>query len=407
MTMQITTAMGTGQAEKRLEEIAIEIARAPYNKAWTGEQKTKRLDELMRESDEIEGSLKSYKRALQFRAGSEVGEPAPLAPGTKFKSPRARDATTGQWQAMWSAIQQKMPSYSIQVDGGSFRDNLGLKAALSETSFGGLPAVIRPELTQGLPYEPDRLFDHYIPMAMDSPSIEYLVHTGNANPAAVVPELGVKPDLGMQVSARIVQATKIAALASVSYEAFHDFGTFASWVPVELDRAVIDAESNWLINDPVNGLLWQTGATFNRFVGADTYLDAIEKAIDDIRVGPMFATADTIVLHPNTFGLLKRQKNTLNSYILVASPQSGLVDRIWDCRVVQSTKVPMNYAIVFDSKVAILGFTRQALTIDMNMYSDTAWTTNQIQWRAEERIAVGYQKPKAINIVEGFPGAGS
>jgi HK97 family phage major capsid protein len=121
----------------------------------------------------------------------------------------------------------------------------------------------------------------------------------------------------------------------------------------------------------------------------------------------MFATADTIGLHPNSFGLLKRQKDTLNRYLLTASPQSGRVDTIWDMKVVQTTKLPPNYAIVFDSKVAILAFTRQALTIDMNMWSDTAWTNNQVLWRGEERIAVGYQNPKAINIVEGFPGSGS
>jgi hypothetical protein len=57
---------------------------------------------------------------------------------------------------------------------------------------------------------------------------------------------------------------------------------------------------------------------------------------------------------------------------------------------------------------------------EVNMWSDTAWTTNQILWRGEERIAVAYQKPKAFalvalawwrprfdNIIEGFPGAGS
>jgi Phage capsid family len=142
-------------------------------------------------------------------------------------------------------------------------------------------------------------------------------------------------------------------------------------------------------------------------VGADTPLDAIEKAVDDIRVGPMFARADTILLHPSTLGYLKRQKTTLGSYVLSGDPKTGLVDSIWDLKIVESTKLPMNYAIVFDSTVAILGFTRQALTVEMNMWSDTAWTTNQVLWRAEERIAVAYQKPKAINIVTGFPGAGS
>jgi hypothetical protein len=44
--------------------------------------------------------------------------------------------------------------------------------------------------------------------------VEYLQHTGN-NPAAPVAELGVKPDLGLQLTTVTTHYTKIAALASV------------------------------------------------------------------------------------------------------------------------------------------------------------------------------------------------
>jgi HK97 family phage major capsid protein len=142
---------------------------------------------------------------------------------------------------------------------------------------------------------------------MGAPTIEYLVHSGNTQPAAVVGELGTKPDLGLLVTPKTATATKIAGLASVSWEIFRDFPTFASFVPTELGRAVVDAESDWICNASVTGLIWQTN-TLTRLVGADTPLDAIEKAVDDIRVGPMFARADTILLHPSTLGYLKRQK---------------------------------------------------------------------------------------------------
>jgi hypothetical protein len=98
--------------------------------------------------------------------------------------------------------------------------------------------------------------------------------------------------------------------ASVSLEALQDFNTILSFVPNELFRAVIDAETDWLVNDHTNGILYAAD-TLGRDVGSDTPRDALQLAIDDLRVGPALATADLIALHPSTFSYLKRQKDSL------------------------------------------------------------------------------------------------
>ena len=100
------------------------------------------------------------------------------------------DISEGQWHDLYLAAKSRMPSYRVEVGQKSFLDTVNTKAALTEGAFGGLPPVIRPEYTQPLPYEPDRIFDHFIGAAMDSQSIEYLVHYGNVNPAAVVGRRG-------------------------------------------------------------------------------------------------------------------------------------------------------------------------------------------------------------------------
>ena len=112
-------------------------------------------------------------------------------------------------------------------------------------------------------------------------------------------------------------------------------------------------------------------------------------------------------MHPNTLGYLRRQRDTLGRYILPANPQTGLIDKIWDCSYVVNTKIPPNYVLVFDTSQAVLAFTREAMHIAMNPYGDAAWSQNYVVFRAECRVALGIPRPRAINIVEGFPGSGS
>ena len=225
--------------------------------------------------------------------------------------------------------------------------------------------------------------------------------------------LALKPDIGQVWAPKTVSFQKIAALCSASTELLNDFSMFNQFMVNDLTRAVIDAETDFIVSHATNGLIWQAeyglpNPALSRQVGADTPLDALERAVDDIRVGSAYGTADKIALHPNTLGYLKRQKSSLNTYLLNPNPQTGNVDKIWNMDVIQNSKIPMNYAIVWDSSQAILGWTRQALTVATNPYATAAWSNNYLIFRAEERIAVGYPRPTAINIVTGFPGgAGS
>jgi capsid protein len=164
------------------------------------------------------------------------------------------DIPSAELVGMFEAAKRKQP-YRIEVlkalDGGS--SGIGMKTPGSPIAerqpwpTGLFPPVLRPELSQELRYEPDRTADHLPTITLDSRSIEYLVHTGNTNPAAVVGELGTKPDLGMQLDTKTAVPVKIAALASVSMEALQDFCYFASWVPQALTRAVISTETQQLV----------------------------------------------------------------------------------------------------------------------------------------------------------------
>jgi hypothetical protein len=44
------------------------------------------------------------------------------------------------------------------------------------------------------------------------------------------------------------------------------------------------------------------------------------------------------------------------------------------------------------------------LALEINAYGSGMWEQNYVSFRAEERVAIGVQRPTAVNIVTGFSG---
>ena len=316
-----------------------------------------------------------------------------------------------EYKGLYEAAVRRTP---YRIDTSRLAD-VSTKAAFSEGSFssGNLPAVLMPQLTLDLPYEPNRAFAEFRQFASpESRAIEYVQHTGNANPAAPVAELGTKPDIGLELTTVTTAFTKIAALASISMEALDDFSAFMSFVPAELMRAIVDAETNQVLNGTGSspqmlGLL-NTSGTLTRAIGSDTPIDCLRKAINDLRVGSSFVKANLVLTHPTTWSDLTLQKSTTGQYLLNPGDPNALgdLDNVFGCRVITNTSCPAGTAVVLDTQW-VYAWTRRGLTIDVNAHGSDAntnyWTQNAVSFRCEERIALGVARPTAVNIVTGLP----
>lgn len=356
---------------------------AEWRKAW---------DAVKAERKKCENGQELVKK-MAGNAGSSLAETKAV--------PSALNIPTGEYKGLFDAVQRKLPSYRIES-----------KAPFGEGGFtsGSLPPVLMPQLTQQLPYEPDRLFAHFVQMkAPEASSVEWLQHTGNANPAAATAELAQKPDLGMELTTRTTSFTKIAALASFSTESLQDFSHFMSFVPAEMFRALTDAETDEVVNGSgtsphMLGLLNQSG-TLTRAIGSDTPVDCLRKAFNDLRVGSAFATASLVAMHPTTWADIQLQKATNGLYLLNPNDPNAIgdLDNIFGVRVVQNTKIAAGTAIVVDTSKAVLSWTRIAPTLEINQYGTNEFNENYVTFRVEERVAIGVQYPTAINIVTGLP----
>lgn len=255
--------------------------------------------------------------------------------------------------------------------------------------------------------EPDRVFSHFIGASADTQAVTWLQHTGNTGAAAAVAELEPKPHLGMQVTSNTTSFQTLAVLQTFSRQLADDFGSWMDFVPQALTNALIDEETDQIVNGTgtgeIRGLL-HTSGVLERSKGSDTRIDAIVKAANDLRVGGAFATANLILMHPTTWTAIRTQKDSQGRYILALNQPNdlGTVDNLFGVQVIVNTKVPQDIGIVLDTSIAVLAWTRLGLELTFNWQGDTEFRNNAYTYRLEERIAIGVQYPKAVCVVDGI-----
>lgn len=404
------------------------------------------------EATELSQTIKTYEHANRFMAGNDIrgfDEPG-FSPQTKGFGPRPRsplEVTHEQLKALHHASQNGTP-FRVEIGQkhleSAFMGDVETKATapVAETGTGGvnLPSIMMPTRAMGLPYEPTRFAACLQGAMMTGPSAAYLEHTGNTNEATGVAELGTKTDLGPTIKEKIIKPQKIAGLISVSWEASMDYQDFAAWLPTELQRSVINAESNYLLNAGVSG--GPSGAAFTGILAAsgtltravDTTnsekpLDTLSKAFVDLRTGSAYADPDLIVMSPATWGALRREKDDSGRYILdlLAGPAGLTWDGstalqaevarsvpaqgatnphggIWGVPVVETTQIADGKAVVLSRRAgAAIFWQRTGMVLEFNPWGTDQWTKNYMSWRCEERISLSIPRPAAINIVTGLP----
>jgi hypothetical protein len=257
----------SSQTQTRMKQIESILGSAALNGTMTEAQMGTLIDEYSSLRDQ-DSARRTRTKALKYSACADSADVNRIAGagGDQFsgQSYAARnlsplDLDMNQMYDMFTACKHKQ-GYRAEVKafgtgggfGGPGGPPIGTKTTgqpISEGSpypSGLLPSVIQPELTTELRFEYDRLADHIPTITIQAPSISYIVETGLTNPAAIVSEQGVKADLGIQTDTQICVPVKLAALASVTFEALQDFDYFAGMIGWTLHKAIVDIETDQL-----------------------------------------------------------------------------------------------------------------------------------------------------------------
>lgn len=451
--------MNETQLKARLKELDTE-ADATL-KAYAGEKIERKqfidvAGRLTAEAESIRATLANLGAGKQAFAAAEAamsGDFGSDAFSSAWTEPPSFNFSESEVKALHQAALMRQPlTMEIQhksVLRPQFRGGeVATKAPSLESGITGglgqLPPIVAPGLFMSLPYEPSRL-SRYLPSSAitTGPSIAWLTHTANAATAAAVAEGATKPDIGASFVETVVKPTKVAALASTSMEMVSDYGTgqFGQWLSTELTRELINAESDFLLNAGVAG--GPTGATFPGLLGtsgtltysvaADEFpLDALSRAFVALRTGPAYCEPDLCIMHPTTVGALRRIRDNTGRYVLdlLAGPRNLTADGsapaatprtanpggfipqgtstqvadLWGIPIIETTQCPAGTAVALSVRAgAAFVYFKWGLMLQFNMYSDTAWENNLLQWRAEERFALATPRPEAISIIDGLP----
>jgi HK97 family phage major capsid protein len=426
--------------QARLEAISNEV-QTLYNKDLNTAQ-SKHLNSLLDEGENLLTEKRTHDSALQFAGYASPEEHGAGASGygtgVRWKSfglpsapqvpPTNLDISTEQVKSLYDAAKAGVP-YKVQIGTKDFATSLRDKTAgapLTESGLNSqLPAIQQPgdKGQYNKPYEPFRLPANIPTVAMTGPSAAYLQHTTNTNEATRVAEGGAKPSLGPTVNELFVKPMKIAATIEASLELLQDHQAFADWLPVELQRSVVNSESLYLLQanasggptaSEFSGLLGTSGVLSQDATGL-TFGDALSHAYVKIRTGPAFSEPDLVLTSPATAAAALRTKTTTGAYVfdIVRGP-AGLNQQnefdVFGVRTVTSTQCPDGTAIVMSIQGgAAVGWIRMALELMYNPYGGTTdagtdlWRTNQYSWRAEERISLSVPRPSAICVVDNLP----
>ena len=277
------------------------------------------------------------------------------------------------------------------------------KAAMDPGTL--IPAQLLPGLVD-LRFEPVRILDHIPATPMAGPSVDFISNTSATGVAGMVARGAAKPEVEFNTVATILTARKIAAWSSILDESLADFHGFASYVQNELIRAITNAENTQVLSgdgtgENLLGLLNVSGI-LTRLKGTDTNLDAMEQAIADLRTGPAFVEPDAIVIHPASWSIIRRSKDSQLRYLLNPDPSSVEANSLWGIPVLATTSMPVGTALVANLEQGAQAFIRQGPVLEMSNQSGTSFTTNTTLIRCEERLALGSPRPSALLKVTGI-----
>lgn len=392
----------TIEANRRIRELGEKSETILQNKSLTNAEKKSALDGLTAELKQHRQTLEMHTKTARLMAYGEAGNSGGFINDFASIAPRKGGV---------------VPSLSIPEDaltegymsikgGGGARFELGVTAkdaANSTTTAGQLPAELIGLVDKR--FEPSRILDHLNTTAMSGPSIEFITHTANSAAAAAVAAGGAFPETSLTTTQTILSAQKIAVLTTVTDELLADFPTFRAYLQVELQRQIIDAENNAIINGTgtapqIRGLL-NTSGTLTRVKAAapETQIDTLNLAINDLRSGSSFVEPDLFICHPTTWTTIRGLKDGMNRYIL-GDPGQSAVNGLWGVPVVTSTQIATGTGVLMNAEVAATAFIRQGVTLEMSNGQD--FGTGQVKIRATERLALGVQRPSAVNIVTGL-----
>ena len=272
---------------------------------------------------------------------------------------------------------------------------------LFETSTGWLPWDDRRDLFVEALRQPLWIMDLVSQARTTSDVITYLQQTAVVNSAAAVAEGAEKPEASLAVERVEENVRKIAVVLPVTDEQLSDVPQARTFIDSQLGFMVREELEQQILSGDgtapnISGILDRS--IQSQALGGDTKPDSVYKAIVKVRTTGR-DEPDAVAFHPNDWTDVRLLKTSDGIYIWGAPMDAG-PERIWGIRVVQTTGMTENTALVGNFRRAIL-FMREGLTMKVG-YVDDQFIKNTQTIIAELRAALAVIRLNSFCKVTGL-----
>lgn len=351
-----------------------------------------------------------FKTIEQVGSGVELIEPLDEikgTPGFAFVNSEAGRAIMDGWR------NNGRQNFSATVKIPSFRNS-------TQTSSGLTSIQYQPGVVQ-LGVRPLRIKDLLAPGATNQTTIRYRQENAFQNDAAAVSETGALANLNVSYTEVDSPVKDIGGYIEMSENLMADYLAIASFinerVPYMIERTVEDQ----LLNGSGSGVnitgILSTSGVQTQAKSTDTAVDAIHKAITNVRFVPNAVQANTqggyepdaIVINPTDWQNIRLAKDANNQYFgggpFTAAYGNGAFvaqEALWGKAVVVTPAIAAGTALVGAFRQAAQYFQRQGLTLELTNSNGTNFINRIVTLRGAERLALAVYLPNAFCKVTGL-----
>ena len=227
--------------------------------------------------------------------------------------------------------------------------------------------------------------------------VETMKDASWTNDAAEVAQGGAKPESDVTFAKSNVTIETVAHWIKVSQQMLADAPAVASYINVRLADGLAQRVDQQIFlgngTSPNLSGLTDTGnfVAYTPTAG-DNLVDAINRA--KYAMWAQGYMPDTVIVNPATWGDMERSKQTDGAYLYgLPATQAGM--NPWGLQVVLSNHCPVANFMIADMRGSTMLYDRQSTTIELGYVNDD-FTKNLVTIRAEERLALGVDRPNGV-----------
>lgn len=266
-----------------------------------------------------------------------------------------------------------------------------------------LPPGLHPNVLG--PFHEGRLLDRLPVRAIGTSKYQYVRALTTTGSPSVVAEGALKPEVEFPADEVTAVVAKIAAHTGISYELMSDFPVFAQFVRQELIRRIIDVENQQLLNGDgatnadgsvnITGLLNTTGILTHARATHERSIDSVDIAIAAMRTGSVLTEPNLLVLHPNTWSIMRRTTDSQGRYLVNNDPTQGGGSTLWGVPILVTTVIAAGTGALLDTSKFGNVLLRESMSVQTG-YAGNDYTHNISRIVAEERLTLAVEYPTAV-----------